>query len=78
MAKIKFEIMMEVDDNFTEEAKTWEHHAEALLDLDEYPEIKSVYGCQVMVEKECEKDAPDNDYERWFWNKYAVKHKIGQ
>ena len=56
--------MMEVDDNFTEEAKTWEHHAEALLDLDEYPEIKSVYGCQVMVEKECEKDAPDNDYER--------------
>lgn len=64
MAKIKFEIMMEVDDNFTEEAKTWEHHAESLLDLDEYPEVKSVYDCKVTVEKEYEKDTPDNDYER--------------
>ena len=51
MAKIKFEIMMEVDENFAEEAKAWEHHAEALLNLDEYPEIKSVYGCKVTEDR---------------------------
>lgn len=47
MKTIKFEIMMDVDDNFVDKAKKWEHHAEYLLDLDSYSEIKSVYGCKV-------------------------------
>lgn len=51
MKTIKFEIMMEVEDNFAEETKQWEHHAERLLDLDSYPEISSVYGCKVTVEE---------------------------
>lgn len=30
-----------------QEVKTIEHHAERLLDLDNWPEIKSVYGVRV-------------------------------
>lgn len=52
MKKVKFEIYMDVDDDFVDEAKKWEHHADYLLDLDSYPEIKSVYGCKVEVENE--------------------------
>ena len=47
MKTIKFEIVMDVDDDFVGEAQRLEHHADALLDLDRYPEIKSVYNCQV-------------------------------
>lgn len=47
MKKIKFEITMEVNENFIHEAKNWEHHAEYLLDLDSYPEIKSISDCKV-------------------------------
>lgn len=47
MKTIKFEIVMDVDDNFVSEAQRREHHADALLDLDRYPEIRSVYNCQV-------------------------------
>lgn len=49
MKKIKFEITMELEDDFTEGMKRWEHHAEELLDLGSYPEIKNVYGCRVQV-----------------------------
>jgi hypothetical protein len=48
MKTIKFEIMMEVEDDFAENgAKRWEHHAEELLDLQSYAEIKNIYGCKV-------------------------------
>ncbi|WP_462350153.1 hypothetical protein [Eubacterium ventriosum] len=47
MKEIKFEIMMEIEDDFAEEAKRWEHHAEELLDLGSYTEIKNVYGCKI-------------------------------
>lgn len=47
MKTIKFEIVMDVDDDFVGEARRWEHHADALLDLDSYPEIRSIYNCQV-------------------------------
>lgn len=49
MKQIKFEITMEAEDDFVEEAKKWEHHADYLLDLESYPEIKSIYGCKVTV-----------------------------
>ena len=45
--KVKFEIEMEIDDDFFDDAKRWEHHADELLDLDDYPEIKSISGCKV-------------------------------
>ena len=41
---------MDVEDSFVDDAKRLEHHADGLLDLDSYPEIKSVYGCQVSEE----------------------------
>ena len=44
---IKFEICMEVEPDFVDEAKVWEHHAERLLDLDSHPEIHGVFGCKV-------------------------------
>lgn len=56
MKEIKFEIFMEVDDDFAEKTKRWEHHANELLDLDSYPEIKSIYGCKVEETKELENE----------------------
>lgn len=38
---------MDVEDDFANKTQRWEHHADELLDLAEYPEIKSVYGCSV-------------------------------
>lgn len=50
MTKIKFEIEMEVDDSFAlNEAKKWEHHADYILDLESYPEIKSISNCKVEI-----------------------------
>ena len=49
---IKFEICMEVEPDFVDKAKVWEHHAERLLDFRSYPEIKGVFACKVTeVEK---------------------------
>lgn len=50
MAKVKVEMYMEVEDNSIEEVKKLEHHMEYLLNLDEYPEIKCVYGVTVTEE----------------------------
>lgn len=50
--KVKFEIEMEIDDDFFDDAQRWEHHADELLALDDYPEIKSISGCKVT---QCEK-----------------------
>lgn len=50
MAVVKIEMYLEVDDNAIDEIKKLEHHAEYLLDLDSYPEIKSVYGVKVNKE----------------------------
>ena len=49
MVTVKVEMYFEIEDkeNAMEEMKKLEHHAERLLDLDSYPEIKSVYGVTV-------------------------------
>ena len=48
MAKIvKIEMYMEVDDNSVDNLHKIEHHAEYLLDLNSWPEIKSVFGVTV-------------------------------
>lgn len=36
MKKLKFEISMDVEDSFVDDAKRLEHHADGLLDLDSY------------------------------------------
>lgn len=48
--KVKVEMFFDIDDDALEEIKELEHHADYLLSLDEYPEIKSVYGVRVMEE----------------------------
>ena len=45
--EVMFSIKMTVEDDAWETLKQWEHHAEYLLDLDSYPEIKSIYDCKV-------------------------------
>ena len=49
---IKFEICMEVEPDFVDKAKVWEHHAERVLDFESYPEIHSVFGCKVTAVEE--------------------------
>ena len=47
MAKVKIEMYLEIEDDFLDDIKKIEHHAEYLLDLESYPEIKSVYDVRV-------------------------------
>lgn len=47
METVEIKIIMNIDDNAYEEIKKLEHHAEYLLDLESYPEIKAIYGCKV-------------------------------
>jgi hypothetical protein len=47
MANVKVTMYFEVNENSIEEIKKLEHHAEYLLNLEEYPEIESVYGVKV-------------------------------
>lgn len=45
---VKIEMFFDVDNNEDyQELKTVEHHADRLLDLDNWPEIKSVYNVSV-------------------------------
>lgn len=48
--KLKVTMYFDVEENGIEEIKKIEHHAEYLLNLEEYPEIKSVYGVKVEEE----------------------------
>ena len=47
MKKVKITMYFDVEENCLEEIKKLEHHADYLLNLDEYPEINSVYGVKV-------------------------------
>lgn len=44
---VKFEIKMEVDEKDFDQLKKLEHHADYLLDLDSWNEIKRVFGAKV-------------------------------
>lgn len=53
--KIKLELIMDLDTDFEnglEAVKELEHHADWLLDLDEWPEIRSVSNCKVTIIKQ--------------------------
>lgn len=45
--KVKIEMFVDIEADKMEELKRIEHHAEYLLNLEEYPEIKTVYGVKV-------------------------------
>lgn len=47
MKVIKLEMFIEVDDDAVEEIKKVEHHVDYLLDFENYPEIKSVFGVKI-------------------------------
>ena len=47
MKPVHFQIFMDVDDIHFNMLKQLEHHANWLLDLDNWPEIASVYECHV-------------------------------
>lgn len=49
---VNFEIKMEIEDKDFDKIKQLEHHVDRLLDLDNWSEIKSVYGCKVRIDKE--------------------------
>ena len=49
---VNFEIKMEINEKDFDKIKKLEHHADRLLDLDNWSEIKSVYGCKVRIDKE--------------------------
>lgn len=45
--RINLSMEMEIDRDFFDDTKKWEHHIEYLVDCDSHPEIKSIYGVQV-------------------------------
>lgn len=45
--KVTIVMSMEIDDSAIENLKRIEHHAESILDLDSWPEIKSVFNVHV-------------------------------
>ena len=57
--EVKFTAYMDVDKNSFNNLKKLEHHAEWLLDLNSWPEIKSVYG--VTVDKDAKFDETDEE-----------------
>lgn len=44
---VKLDVLMDVDESGIEEIEKLTHHIEYLLDLDSYPEIKSVFNVKV-------------------------------
>lgn len=52
MKTIKLEMFLDVEDNAVKEIKKLEHHIDWLLNLSEFPEIKSVFGVKVFSEPE--------------------------
>jgi hypothetical protein len=70
MKQVKVIMYFEVEESGMEEINKLEHHADYLLNLDEYPEIKSVYGVEVeeAEEKETETEMKQEHYvvlEEW-------------
>lgn len=52
MKTVKLSMIMDVEDYAVEEVEKIEHHAERLLDLPNWPEIKNVYEVSVSVIEE--------------------------
>lgn len=45
--EVKFEIKMTINEDDLPKLKKLEHHADWLLDLDNWPEIKGIHDCKV-------------------------------
>lgn len=54
--KIKVEMSLDIADEAFDELKKIEHHVDYFLNLDEYPEIRSVYGVSVTKEQGTEEN----------------------
>lgn len=55
--KVEMKMMLDIDDDFWSElVKISDHHIDHLMDLDEYPEIKSVSNVMLIVQ------GKDNEY----------------
>ena len=52
MAKVEIKMFVDIDEKDIEKLQVIEHHAEYLLDLDSWPEIKSVYGVEINKQKD--------------------------
>lgn len=78
MEKVKVTMLFDVEDGKAEELKKLEHHADYLLNLEEYPEIQSVYGVSVEeVVKSCRKALTIKDFKVGD-TAYAVSMKRGR
>lgn len=51
---LKVEMFVEVDEDYVGEIRNWEHHIDYAIDLDFYPEIKSISGVSVTEIEEVE------------------------
>lgn len=47
MKYLKVEMIVAVDEDYVDEIRKWEHHIEYAVDMDSYPEIKSISGVSV-------------------------------
>ena len=47
MAQVKIEMTVDIDDNDINKLNVIKNHIDYLLDLDSWPEIKSVYGVNI-------------------------------
>lgn len=62
MTKIVVTMSMDVDDDYTDNLKKLEHHIEHLVDVGNYPEIKSIYDVKVDIIKPKKKEPIKNKY----------------
>ena len=70
---INVSMKMEIENGSYDKLKTLEHHAEHLLDLDEWPEIKNVYDVRVQ-------DANQDEAQKWhdLLNKIINQQQVGR
>lgn len=54
MKYLKVEMIVAVDEDYVDEIRKWEHHIDYAIDLDFYPEIKSISGVSVTEIEEVE------------------------
>ena len=54
MKYLKVEMIVAVDEDYVGEIRNWEHHIDYAIDLDFYPEIKSISGVSVTEIEEVE------------------------
>lgn len=75
--EINVSMKMEISEGALEEIKKIEHHADHLLDLDEWTEIQSVYDVQVREENQNESQKY-HDLLNKIIEQYQIGHSISE